>query len=57
MLYEIYLENGGSPWLAFQTSNETEANEYFQQARALYVYFRVLDEKGGVVSITTRSSK
>jgi hypothetical protein len=57
MLYEIWLENGWSPWLAFQTPNEPQAKEYFQQANALYVYFRVLDKKGYVVSITTRRAK
>ena len=51
MFYEIWLENGWSPWLAFQTSNEPQANEYFQQANALYVYFRVLNEKNHVVSL------
>lgn len=51
MLYEIYLENGLTPWLAFQTRNETEANAYFQKARGQYVYLRILNEKGDVVSI------
>jgi hypothetical protein len=54
MLYEIWLENGWSPWLAFQTTNETQANEYFRKAAGNYVYLRVLDDKGYIVSITTR---
>ena len=49
MLYEISIENGWIPWLAFQTQNETEANEYFQKARGNYVYLRVSDEKGTIV--------
>jgi len=50
MLYEIWLENGWSPWLAFQTTNETQANEYFRKAAGNYVYLRVLDDKGYIVS-------
>ncbi len=49
MLYEIYIENGWIPWLAFQTYNETEANEYFRKALGNYVYLRVLDDQGCIL--------
>ncbi len=48
-LYEIYIENGWNPWLAFQTQNETEANDYFRKAQGNYVYLRVLDDKGSIL--------
>ena len=51
MLYEIYLENGWTPWLVFQTTNETEANELFKKTKGQYVYLRVLDDNGYVISI------
>lgn len=51
MIYEIYIENGISPWLVFQTTNETEANEYFRRARGQYVYLRILGENKDVISI------
>lgn len=51
MFYEITLQNGPILWLAFQTKNETEAIEYFKNAKAQYVYIRILDEKGNVVSL------
>ena len=52
MLYEIYLQNGPlSPWLAFQTTNKEEANIFLESAKAQFVYLRILDEKGSVLSL------
>lgn len=52
MLYQVYLQNGPfSPWLALQTRNENEAILYFESAKAHYVYLRILNEKGWLVSL------
>lgn len=55
MLYEIYLQNGPIVWLAYQTKNETEAMSFFDSSRAQYIYLRILDEKGNVVSMRCES--
>lgn len=57
MLYEIYLENGWTPWLAFQTTDKEKAHAFLASARAQYIYFRVLDEKGTIVHIHTHHAK
>lgn len=51
MIYEIYLQNGPILWLALQTKNETEAISFFASSRAQYIYLRILDDKGNVVSM------
>lgn len=51
MLYEVYLQNGPTIWLAFETKNEEEALSFFGSTRAQYIYLRILDEKGNVVSM------
>ena len=52
MLYEIYLQNGPcSPWRALETTDKEEANRFLESAKAQFVYLRILDDKGAVVSI------
>ena len=53
MRYEVFLVNGSNPWLAFSTTDETQANEYVESVKqkVLFVYLRVLDERGRFVSI------
>ena len=51
MLYEIYLENGPISWLAFQTNKKEEASTFLASAKAQFVYLRILDDNGRVVSM------
>ena len=52
MLYQVYLQNGPlSPWLALKTTDEKEATLFVESAKAQYVYLRILDEQGWVVSL------
>jgi hypothetical protein len=52
MLYQIYLQNGPlAPWLALQTYDKEEADQFLKSAKAQYVYLRILDDKGWFVSI------
>ena len=51
MFYEITLQNAHILWLAFQTKDKTEAMDYFKNAKAQYVYLRILDDNGHVISM------
>lgn len=57
MRYEVFLVNGLNPWLAFSTTDETQANEYIESVKQKVqrLYLRVLDEKGRFVSIRCMS--
>jgi hypothetical protein len=45
MIYRIYLQNGGTPWLAFQTTDETQANAFVKKSTALYIYVYSFDDR------------
>jgi hypothetical protein len=51
MIYRIYLENGGSPWLAFQTTDETQANEFLKKSTSLYLYFYTFDDRDTLLTV------
>jgi len=51
MLYEIYLENGPICWRAYETTQKDLAQTYLESAKAQYVYLRILDDNGSLVSL------
>jgi hypothetical protein len=57
MLYEIYLQNGPIVWIAFRTSDKEEAEKTLESVKAQYVYLRILDDVGRVISLRCQSNK
>ncbi len=51
MIFQIYLENGWTPWLAFQTTDKTRANEFIKKSTALYTYLYTLSDNHYLVDI------
>lgn len=52
MLFQIYLQNGPlCPWLALQTTKKEEAEKFLESAKAQFVYLRILDENGSIISM------
>lgn len=51
MLYQIYLQNGPVCWKAYQTPEKETAEKFLESAKAQYVYLRILDDKGYVLSL------
>ena len=39
------MQNGGTPWLAFQTTDETQAKAFVKKSTALYIYVYSFDDK------------
>jgi hypothetical protein len=50
-IYEIWLEDGWTPWCAFRTTDEQKAKQFLRQAKAKFVYVYVVDPSGSIVSL------
>ncbi len=57
MLYEISLQNGPVWWIAHQTSEKEKADLLRASVKAQYIYLRVFDDLGNIVSIRCQSNK